>query len=79
MPTCLYGLPLIILSRILMAIDFITGASITLIPILKRKCVIAVYNARFHKGKRNQSFLTGMTIIFYGYNPNLNPEVEVLI
>ena len=48
----------------------------TLIPKLKKKCVIVMDNARFHKNKCIQKLLNrhGHRILWLpSYNPNLNP------
>jgi len=49
----------------------------TLMPSLKRKCVIVMDNARFHKHKRVQKLLNrhGHRILWLPpYSPDLNPE-----
>tara|TARA_R110002051_G_scaffold325171_1_gene426132 strand:+ start:1755 stop:2213 length:459 start_codon:yes stop_codon:yes gene_type:complete len=55
---------------------FYNWSKFTLIPKLKRKCVIVMDNARFHKSKRIQKLLNrhGHRILWLPpYSPDLNP------
>ncbi|MFC6205713.1 transposase [Psychrobacter urativorans] len=50
----------------------------TLIPKLKKKCVIIMDNAAFHKNKRVQKLLNrhGHRLLFLPpYSPDLNPQM----
>ena len=56
---------------------FYNWSKFILIPKLKRKCVIVMDNARFHKSKRIQKLLNrhGHRILWLPpYSPDLNPE-----